>query len=106
MIGESPEKKQARWVATAATLLFLALFFPSFYIGLFGSAIANNDTISGTVGTVMVFASIAVPFFLIFSIFLLWRRYFQGRFYDMYLACCLPFGVALIMWLLMRLLVT
>jgi len=104
-MNESPQKKWARWCATGCTLLYLALFFPSFYIGLIGSHIANSDTISGRTGTIMVFASVAVPFSLIFCIFLLWRKYFQERFQAMYIACIGPFIVALLMWLLMRLLV-
>ncbi|MBS0656510.1 MAG: hypothetical protein JSR46_12095 [Verrucomicrobia bacterium] len=102
---ESPEKKTARYVGIGCTLLYLALFFPSFYVGLLGPSMGSNGPTSGGVALAFVFMSIFVPFSLIASIMLLWAMYVQRSFRAMYFCCLLPVITALLMLFLITFLV-
>jgi hypothetical protein len=95
---ESSKKKIARYIGIGCTLLYLALFFPSFYVGLLCPDMSgDNAPASGTIGTAIVLMSILVPFSLIVSILSLWAMYVQNWLRAMYFCCLIPVITAALM---------
>lgn len=96
---ESSQKKIARYIGASCTILYLALFFPSFYVGLLCPDMTGNTPTVGSIATAIVLMSILVPFSLILSILLLWAMYVQNRIRAMYICCLIPIITAALMLL-------
>src|SRR6185295_5272700 len=98
----TPEDKQARLTGLIATGLYLALFFPSFYIFML-AGLFEHPEMSGTIGVILVFLSAACPLSIVAGIGLIWNRYFRKDYKGVYISCTIPIIATIIIVVLMKL---
>lgn len=97
------EQKKARFCAFICSTLYLALFFLSFYIIIFIPNLFGNPEIGDTTGLLLVFLSLLAPLSIVVSIGLIWNRYLNQDYKNVYFACLIPLATALVVIVLMKL---
>jgi hypothetical protein len=77
-----------------ASFLYLALFFPSFYVSFLVPGLFENPNMTGTIGVILVFLSVLVPCAIVASIGLIWFMYFRDSLKLMLFFCFFPIIVS------------
>jgi hypothetical protein len=83
-------EKQAKVYGIICSVLYLALFFPAFYIGMLIPHLLENANVTTRSGIAIVFLSILAPIMIIIGIGMIWYKYFSGNYRGAYLACLFP----------------
>lgn len=94
-------KRQAKYSALISTLIYLALFFPSFYVLLLMPHFYQNATITTSMGLLIISLSLSVPLSIVIGIGGTWYNYFQENYKSSMLFCFLPCLVALAVLIMM-----
>ncbi len=91
-------QNQAKYSAVIATILYLALFFPSFYIGMLSPPLFENANITTVSGVLVVTLSLLEPLALVVSVCTMWYMYFQEEYYKVFFWCLFPLfvGIAIV----------
>ena len=90
----------AGWCAAIASFVYLALFLPSFYVGILCPGLYENANITATIGILIVFLSIVPPVAIVVSIGMMWFMYFQGAWRNVFLFALLPLVLSFIVVLI------
>jgi hypothetical protein len=83
-------QKRARNIGIICSILYLALFFPSFYIFMLAPGMFENPHMTDAIGIMLIVIDICVPLSLIVSLWMIWQKYWQGAYRAVYAACALP----------------
>lgn len=95
-------EKQARIWGIACTVIYLALFFPSFYIGMLNPHLLDNANVTTWPGLAIVFLSLLAPISIVIGIGVIWYMYFAENYVMVYVGCALPLACSMIILLLMK----
>ncbi len=96
--GGKRERSQrlAGYLGVICSFLYLALFFPSFYVAILAPNLFENAHMTASIGIIVVFLSVSVPLSIVVSIGLIWFMYFRGAYKNVYFFCLFPLIVATI----------
>lgn len=94
-------EKQARIYGIISSVLYLALFFPAFYIGMLIPNLLENSNVTTGSGIAIVLLSILAPIMIIVGIGMIWYKYFARNYRGAYLACLFPLASCLTILFLM-----
>lgn len=84
------EKQLAGYLAIGFTLLYLALFFPSFYTVFLDPALYQSSKMTITTGVIITFLSVSVPASIVAAIYGMWFKYVRAKYKGVYFFCALP----------------
>jgi len=94
-------KSQAKYAGFITSFLYLALFFPSFYILLLMPHLYENANITTSIGLIIIALSVSVPLSIVIGIGGTWYMYLQENYKSSLLFCFLPCLVALAVLIVM-----
>ena len=97
------EKVRAATVAIVSTVIYVGLFFPSFYVFMLNPHLFENAEVTSFTGIVLVLLSVCVPVSIIVAIGMIGTHYFRAEYKRMYLYCLLPIAVTIVVLVLMGL---
>lgn len=83
-------QKIAGYVGVICSFIYLALFLPSFYIGMLCPELFENTNITATIGITIVFLSALAPVSIVVAIGLIWFMYLRASYKAMYFFCVFP----------------
>ena len=87
-------QRLAGYLGVICSFVYLALFFPSFYVAMFVPNLFENSQMTASLGIIVVFLSISVPLSIVVSIGMIWFMYFRGAYKNVYFFCLFPLIVA------------
>ncbi len=78
------------------TLVYLALFFPSFYIGMLCPHLFENASVTTATGLAIIFLSMLAPLSLMVGVAMIWYYYFAGEYKKAFYACGFPVAACVV----------
>jgi hypothetical protein len=96
------DQKTAKVFGLICTLVYLALFFLSFYAIIFLPSLYGNPDMTSKIGVLLVFLSLLPPLSIVISIGLIWNRYFSQDYLGVYISCLIPIATIIFVVVLMK----
>jgi hypothetical protein len=94
------DRRSAKYFAVCFTIIYVVLFIPFFYMGLFSSMTFDNPRMTVSVGLWIMFLTFLISFSMPISVYLMWSRYLRCQYQKTRFFCALPIltfvGVSLI----------